>query len=541
MRRWLCLLFAAAAWTAAAQPVKIVLVGDSTVNDEGGWGTGFRASYGPGVTVVNLALNGRSSKSFRDEGHWAKVLAEKPQYVLIQFGHNDVAGKGPERETDPTTTYRANLERYIEEARGIGAKPVVVTSIVRRLFDADGKFRPDTLVPYAEATRTVAREKNVPLMDLYALTAEQTSRLGPTGSEALGRKDAQGKLDTTHLGPRGQTDIGAMAAVAFAQVVPEIAAQRHDLVSWRNALRQKDAWYGSAEAVRIADNLLLYQRDNGGWDKNIDMGMALGPKERAVLEKEKSDAAALSTIDNSSTYTQMQYLAKVYTAAGQERFAAGFRRGFEYVLKAQYPNGGWPQFYPLRNGYWSHITYNDDAMIGVMEVLRDVVRRAPEYTFLTDADRARAKRAMDRGVECILKTQVATPVNQGGELTVWCAQHDEKTLLPAKARAYEHPSLSGAESVGIVRFLMGIDQPPAEVVRSVQAAVAWFSANKLTGIRVVAKPAPGTRRSVSVPYTAPALAKSYQPLTPLRNGGLKALPILTLLLEPVRASLTLGR
>src|SRR5205823_14454004 len=104
---------------------------------------------------------------------------------------------------------------------------------------------------------------------------------------------------------------------------------------------------------------------------------------------------------------------------------------------------------------------------------------------LTDSDRTRAKQAMDRGLQCILKTQVT----QNGKLTVWCAQHDEKTLAPAKARAYEHPSLSGSESVGIVEFLIGIEQPSPEVVRAVQSAVAWFNASKVTGIRVVAKPA----------------------------------------------------
>src|SRR5262245_24033472 len=130
----------------SAQPVKIVLTGDSTVNDEGGWGTGFRASFTPPVTVVNLAKNGRSSKSFRDEGWWTKTLAEKPQYIVIQFGHNDGPGKGPERETDPTTTYRANLTRYVEEARAARATPVLVTSIVRRNFDTDGKLRRDSLV-----------------------------------------------------------------------------------------------------------------------------------------------------------------------------------------------------------------------------------------------------------------------------------------------------------------------------------------------------------------------------------------------------------
>src|SRR6185369_14862700 len=116
-------------------------------------------------------------------------------------------------------------------------------------------------------------------------------------------------------------------------------------------------------------------------------------------------------------------------------------------------------------------------------------RGASGYAFLTDAERTRARQAMDRGIECILKTQVT----QNGELTVWCAQHDEHTLAPAKARAYEHPSLSGSESVGIVEFLMGIPKPSPEVVRSIEAAVAWFREVKITGIRESKKPAPGTK------------------------------------------------
>lgn len=485
----LCALLALSILAAiAAPPVKIVLVGDSTVNDEGGWGPGFRASFGPGVQVVNLAQNGRSSKSFRDEGWWAKVAPEKPNFVLIQFGHNDIAGKGPERETDPATTYRANMERYVEETRAMGATPVLVTSIVRRLFDGQGNFQPDTLVPYAEVVRRLAVEREVALIDLYTLTREQAERLGPAGSEQLGRKDPQGKPDRTHLGPRGQTEIGVMAARELARVAPQVSASFHELVSWRKAMRQPAVWYGSAEAMRIAANLLVYQRDVGGWDKNIDMAMPLGTTERAQLDKEKGDPEAHSTIDNDATYTQMRYLAKVYTATKDARFAASFRRGLEYLLKAQYPNGGWPQFYPLRDGYWSHITYNDDAMVGVLETLRDIAARRPDYTFLSDAERARAKLAIDKAVECILKTQVV----QQGKLTVWCAQHDEQTLAPAKARAYELPSLSGAESVGIVQFLMGIEKPSPEVVKAVEAAVVWFRASKITGIKIVHKPAPGT-------------------------------------------------
>jgi lysophospholipase L1-like esterase len=218
---------AAALASAAGPSVKIVLVGDSTVNDEGGWGPGFRASFGPEVQIVNLALNGRSSKSFRDEGVWAKVLPEKPDYVLIQFGHNDVPGKGADRETDAATTYRANLERYVDEVRAAGATPVLVTSIVRRNFDAEGKFILDSLVPYVEAVRRLAADRQVPLIDLYTLTRRQAEQLGATASESLGRLDAAGKPDHTHLGPKGQTEIGAMAAREFALLAPRAAPFLH--------------------------------------------------------------------------------------------------------------------------------------------------------------------------------------------------------------------------------------------------------------------------------------------------------------------------
>jgi len=202
--------------------VKIVLVGDSTVNDQGGWGPGFRHSFGPGVEVVNLALNGRSSKSFRNEGAWAPALAAKPDYILIQFGHNDGPGKGPDRETDPGTTYRENLGRYIDEARAIGAKPILVTSIVRRNFTADGKFAPGPLEAYADAARAVAKEKRVVLMDLYSLTRTQAEKLGPEGCLTINAVGADGKPDSTHLGPVGRHDIGVLAAREFARVVPAV-------------------------------------------------------------------------------------------------------------------------------------------------------------------------------------------------------------------------------------------------------------------------------------------------------------------------------
>lgn len=491
-------------------PVKIVLVGDSTVNPEGGWGPGFRASFDSGVTVLNLAANGRSSKSFLSEGRWAPALAAKPDYVLIQFGHNDVPGKGADRETDPAGTYTANLRRYVEEARAAGAAPVLVTSIVRRNFDSEGKWKPDSLVPYAEAVRALGASSNVPVMDLYRLTEEQARRLGNAGCESqVGAVDKNGKPDHTHLGPPGQASIGAMAAKEFARLFPTFEARRHELVSWRDAPRRKADWYWSPEAVRIADNLLAYQHDNGGFEKNIDMALPLEPPRLDAVLKRKPESE--TTIDNDATWSQMRYLAKVHLQTHDARYAAALRMSLRYLLAAQYPNGGWPQFYPLRHGYWDRVTYNDDAMIGVMEVLRDIAEGEAEWAVFTPEERRSAQAAMNRGVAVILRTQVKV----NGALTVWCAQHDEVTLAPAPARKYELVSLSGSESVGIVEFLMGIPKPGPEVVQAIQGAVAWFAKSKIEGIEVKTVPAPGTPRGVdrvvaSRPGAPPQWARFYE-------------------------------
>jgi lysophospholipase L1-like esterase len=206
----------------AQKPIRIVLVGDSTVNDEGGWGEGFRKSFGAPVEVVNLAKNGRSSKSVRDEGLWEPALAAKPDFILIQFGHNDEPGKGPDRETDPSTTYRVNMTRYIDEARAVGATPILVTSIVRRNFDAEGKIKRDHLIDYVAEVRKLAVEKNVALIDLYALTLAQSEELGPEESRSLGATTKEGKLDTTHLSATGRQEIGAIAAREFVRLEPAL-------------------------------------------------------------------------------------------------------------------------------------------------------------------------------------------------------------------------------------------------------------------------------------------------------------------------------
>lgn len=244
-------------------------------------------------------------------------------------------------------------------------------------------------------------------------------------------------------------------------------------IAWEDAQKKPDEWHGTAEALRIADIVLLYQRDSGGWPKNIDMGKPVSDEDRVKLAAQKKDTD--STIDNGATFTQLSYLARVYTAQRLERHRESFLKGLDYLLKAQYPNGGWPQFYPDLSGYYKHITFNDNAMIGVMKLLRDVAATKPAYTFVDEARRAQAAKAVENGIDVILKMQVIV----NGRRTVWCAQHDEVTLAPAPARKYEVVSLSGGESVEIVRFLMSIKAPSPAVMEAIESAVKWFAQSQL--------------------------------------------------------------
>jgi lysophospholipase L1-like esterase len=206
---------------------RVVLVGDSTVNPGGGWGAGFCQMVTANVECINDALNGRSSKSFYDEGAWKKALSENGDYILIQFGHNDQPGKGPERETDPETTYAANLRRYIAEARAAGARPILVTSLARRNYK-DGKLD-DSLEPYAKATRRVGAEENVPVIDLHAasmkllatMTQEEADKFDADTHPDAKAENKQKGPDRTHLNHEGQMVFGRMVIDDLARLCPE--------------------------------------------------------------------------------------------------------------------------------------------------------------------------------------------------------------------------------------------------------------------------------------------------------------------------------
>jgi lysophospholipase L1-like esterase len=205
--------------------VRIVLTGDSTVALGGGWGAAFCALLTPNVECINVARNGRSSKSYYDEGLWQDALSKHPDYILIQFGHNDMPGKGPLRETDPETTYAANMRRYIVQARAAGARPVIVTSLSRRSYK-DGALVQD-LKAYADAAKRVAREEGAPLIDLNAesvklletMTQEQADQFN-----AIAHPDAVGNVgpDRTHLNATGAAVFGRMVADDLAKDCVEL-------------------------------------------------------------------------------------------------------------------------------------------------------------------------------------------------------------------------------------------------------------------------------------------------------------------------------
>ena len=263
-----------------------------------------------------------------------------------------------------------------------------------------------------------------------------------------------------------------------------IALQTNAQGFWRMGIKNKMSanFFKTDEARRIGDQILLFQRCTGGWQKNTDMVSPLSEEKKAAVIKEKSRKDD-STIDNNATTMQMNYLACLYRETGDNRYREGFRKAVDFLLSGQYDNGGWPQFWPENTGYQTHITYNDNAMVNVMNILHSIsIGEAPYDGDITDKEmREQASKAFNKGVECILNTQIV----YNGNLTVWCQQHDENTLAPAAARIYELPSFCSSESAAIVKLLMSLDNPNERVKQSIRAAMIWFDKYKLTGLRLV--------------------------------------------------------
>lgn len=207
------------------KPFTIYAIGDSTmankkqeVYPETGWCQVLGEYFDEFVTVSNHAVNGRSSKSFIDEGRWLAVLdsLKAGDYVFIQFGHNDQKDYDSTRYTTPLGTYSENLEKFVNETREKGATPILLTSIVRRKFGENGKLS-ETHGDYPVATRRVAEKLNVSLIDLQKITEQWINKLGDEPSKKMylwtepSEKFPEGRKDDTHLCETGAKEVARLA------------------------------------------------------------------------------------------------------------------------------------------------------------------------------------------------------------------------------------------------------------------------------------------------------------------------------------------
>jgi PelA/Pel-15E family pectate lyase len=259
-------------------------------------------------------------------------------------------------------------------------------------------------------------------------------------------------------------------------------------------LNRDAVWYGTAEARHIADVIVSFQTPAGGWSKNLDMSGA--PRVRAQsytpdnLSKhpgaEDFDTPRdphwnyVGTLDNDATNTELHFLVLVSGAtpdASGEPYRASFLRGIRYLLEAQFPNGGWPQVWPLEGGYHDAITFNDNAVTESAETLNAVAEGMGSYAFVPTELRRSTRMAADHALDCILATQVMVK----GKRRVWAQQHDALTLAPVAGRNYEPAALSSGESSDVLMFLMGLPHPSPAVIAAVHAGVAWLKAAAITG------------------------------------------------------------
>ncbi len=292
-------------------------------------------------------------------------------------------------------------------------------------------------------------------------------------------------------------------------------------------------WYASADAVQAAHNVISYQVADGGWSKNIDMmshPRAPGDLYDADNLNRFPDLADfdkpvdpnwhyIATLDNDATWMQIRFLARVATAldaAHRDADAAPIRasvvRGIEYLLNSQYPNGGWPQVWPLEGGYHDAITINDDAMTHAVEILHDVATGAADYAFVPRSLVRRARPAAQRGIECLLKLQIV----ENGAKTAWAQQYDALNLEPTSARNYEMAALTSDESYEIVHFFMQLRNPTPEEIAAVNDAAAWIRKVEIRGYRFGSgdfradRSSPEGRKLVAVEGAGPIWSRYYQ-------------------------------
>ena len=224
----------------------------------------------------------------------------------------------------------------------------------------------------------------------------------------------------------------------------------------------------TTEVIAIADNLLAYQNEDGGWPKNIDwLGILNADSVKGALSERNKE----STFDNRNIFSQVEYLSKVYFYTGVEKYKLSVLQGFGYILREQRESGGW------KGSDVDAITFNDDVMTGTMGILMDVVYDEEWYNWLDPELRDKLTISFNKALSVTLKCQIEV----NGIKTAWCQQHDHISLEPVKARSYELPSITARESTDIVLFLMRIKNPGDSIINAVESAISWFEKSKIEG------------------------------------------------------------
>ena len=292
--------------------------------------------------------------------------------------------------------------------------------------------------------------------------------------------------------------------------------------SGRMPLNRDAAWYGSAEARAIADTIVSFQTPSGGWSKNQDrtrLPRLRGQRyandaETMEVDTGNFDAPRdrfwtfVGTLDNGATTTEMRFLGRVQAQLpGKEGDAcrAAIVKAVRYLLMAQYPNGGWPQNYPLEGGFHDGITFNDNAVAEAAMILEDIAEARPEFAFVPQDLRRQAGAASARAVRPILDAQVVVD----GKKTIWPQQVDAMTLQPISARNYEMRSLASAESAEVLIFLMRQPQPTPEIRAAVDAGVAWLKTHAVYGKAFTKVSDEEGRKLVDRPGAGPLWSRNY--------------------------------
>jgi len=256
--------------------------------------------------------------------------------------------------------------------------------------------------------------------------------------------------------------------------------------------------YEETQVVGIAESMLALQNPDGGWAKNTDWARVYSRKELSELHEQTLSVAPLtwqhkennlqSTLDNGTIYTHVTYLCKAYEQLRDRRYLESAKKALQWILNAQHPvSGGW-----TGSDVYA-ITYNDEAMGGVLELLRAISREEDAcYRPLAKELKQQAQQAYDRGIKCVLDTQIVVTKGDGTKVvTAWSQQHDHETLKPIWAREFEPPSVCSYESINLVKMLMQDKNPSPELVACIESACAWLMSDDIVihGKKLVEVPA----------------------------------------------------